>query len=171
MIKKEAVLHVQKGENRVKITGITPYIMDESVRVSIKGKSAVKVIDVKVEKTHLQKTQQEKVQKLQTKLDSLNERIKEHTNEIAGINSSSDFLKKVIPFAQNQKVSSAEVAEYARFLEKTLVENYAKVAKIEGKIKILLEEKKAVESELKDADFKRQKQGYSCHSPSQRRNQ
>ena len=82
------------------------------------------------------------MQKLQTKLDSLNERIKEHTNEIAGINSSSDFLKKVIPFAQNQKVSSAEVAEYARFLEKTLVENYAKVAKIEGKIKILLEEKK-----------------------------
>ena len=53
MIKKEAVLHVQKSENRVKITGITPYIMDESVRVSIKGKSAVKVIDVKVEKrTH-----------------------------------------------------------------------------------------------------------------------
>ena len=50
MIKKEAVLHVQKGENRVKITGITPYIMDESVQVSIKGKSAVKVIDVKVEK-------------------------------------------------------------------------------------------------------------------------
>ena len=27
--------------------------MDESVQVSIKGKSAVKVIDVKVEKTHL----------------------------------------------------------------------------------------------------------------------
>ena len=76
MIKKEAVLHVQKGENRVKITGITPYIMDESVQVGIKGKSAVKVIDVKVEKTHLPKTQQEKVQKLQTKLDSLNERIK-----------------------------------------------------------------------------------------------
>ena len=157
MIKKEAVFPVQKGENRVKITGITPYLMDESVQVSIKGKSAVKVIDVKVEKTHLQKTKQEKVHKLQTKLENLNERIKEHTNEIASINSSSDFLKKVIPFAQNQKVSSAEVAEYARFLEKTLAENYAKIAKIEGKIKILLEEKKAVESELKDAQISKEK--------------
>ena len=157
MIKKEAVFHVQKGENLVKITGITPYLMDESVQVSIKGKSAVKVIDVKVEKTHLQKTKQEKVHKLQTKLENLNERIKEHTNEIASINSSSDFLKKVIPFAQNQKVSSAEVAEYARFLEKTLAENYAKIAKIEGKIKILLEEKKAVESELKDAQTSKDK--------------
>ena len=51
--------------------------MDESVQVSIKGKSAVKVIDVKVEKTHLQKTKQEKVHKLQTKLENLNERIKD----------------------------------------------------------------------------------------------
>jgi len=29
MIKKEAVSQVQKGENRVKITGITPYLMDQ----------------------------------------------------------------------------------------------------------------------------------------------
>ena len=65
--------------------------MDESVQVSIKGKSAVKVIDVKVEKTHLQKTKQEKVHKLQTKLENLNERIKEAHYKIASINSSNDF--------------------------------------------------------------------------------
>lgn len=151
MIKKDAVIHVQKGENLVKITGITPHLIDDSVQVSIKNRSAVKVIDVKVEKTFLQKTQQEKFQKLQAKLDNLNERIKEHTNEIASINSSSDFLKKVIPFAQNQKVSSSEVAAHARFIEKNLSENYAKSARIELKIKTLQEEKKAVENELRDA--------------------
>jgi uncharacterized protein (TIGR02231 family) len=148
LIRKEAVCALQQGDNLVLITGITPHLLDESVQVSIRGKSPIRILDVKVERTHLQKVQPEKMKNLQERLDGLNGRIKAHSDEIAAINGASDFLKKVIPFSQNQKASPAEVERYARFLEKSLAENLGRAAKIEDRLKKLQEEKKAVESEL-----------------------
>lgn len=48
MIKKEARFHVKKGENTARISGLTPYLVDQSIQVSIEGKSAVKISEVKV---------------------------------------------------------------------------------------------------------------------------
>jgi uncharacterized protein (TIGR02231 family) len=75
--------------------------------------------------------------------------MKEHSNEISAINSSMEFLRMTVPFPQNQKVSEAEVEAHAKFIEKVLSGNYERVSKLESKIKKLLEEKKAVENELK----------------------
>lgn len=150
MIKKEARFPVKKGENIMRISGLTPYLVDQSVQVSIEGKSAVKISEVKVEETNLKKAPQEKILKLQAKLDNINELIKTASNEISVITSSSEFLKKVVPFSQNQKVTQSEVEAHARFLEKSLAGNYARISGIEVKLKKLQEEESTIENEMKD---------------------
>ena len=137
MIKKEAAVAVKKGENIIRISGLTANLTDESVQVNIKEKAAVRISGVRVEKTYLQKTMQDKIQKLQPRLDSINELIKEHSNEISAINSSIEFLKKTVPFPQNQKVTQSEVEGHAKFIEKSLSVSYDRTAKIENKIKML----------------------------------
>ena len=150
MIKKETVFTVKKGENIIRISGLTVNLTDESVQVNIKEKAAVRISDVRVEKTYLQRTIQDKIHKLQSRLDSINDRIKEHSNEISAINSSIEFLRKTVPFPQNQKITQAEVEGHAKFIEKSLSVNYERVAKLENKIKKLHEEKRALENELKN---------------------
>ncbi|HBR21355.1 MAG TPA: hypothetical protein DD713_02100, partial [Nitrospiraceae bacterium] len=155
MIKKEAGIAVKKGENIISISGLTVNLTDESVQVNIKEKAAVRISNVKIEKTYLQRTIQDKIQKLQSRLDSINEIINTNSNEISAINSSVEFLKKTVPFPQNQKVSQSEVESHAKFIEKVLSGNYERVAKLENKIKKLHEEKRAVENELKNLSSSR----------------
>lgn len=150
MIKKEARFHVKKGVNTARISGLTPYLVDQSVQVSIEGKSAVKISEVKVAETYLQKAPQDKILKLQAKLDNLDELMKTSSNEISVITSSNEFLKKVIPFSKNQKVTQSEVEAHARFLEKSLAGNYTRISGIEVKLKKLQEEKRTIENEMKD---------------------
>lgn len=150
MIKKEARVIIKKGENIVRITGLTPHLVDQSVQVSIEGKSAVGISEVKVAETYLKKAPPEKVKSLQSRLDSINELIKAGTNEISVITSANEFLKKVIPFSQNQKVLPSEVEAHAKFLEKTLAGNYERIAAIEDKMKKLQEEKATIENEMKN---------------------
>ena len=155
MIKKEATVAVKKGENIIRISGLTVNLTDESVQVNIKEKAAVRISSVRVEKTYLKKTMQDKIQKLQSRLESINELIKEHSNEVSAINSSIEFLKKTVPFPQNQKVTQSEVEGHAKFIEKSLSVSYDRIAKLENKIKKLHEEKRAVENELKNLNSSR----------------
>ncbi len=155
MIRKDAAVAVKKGENIIRVSGLTVNLTDESVQVNIKEKAAVRISDVRVEKTYLQKTMQDKIQKLQSRLESINELIKEHSNEISAINSSIEFLKKTVPFPQNQKVTQSEVEGHAKFIEKSLSVSYDRIAKLENKIKKLHEEKRAVENELKNLSSSR----------------
>ncbi|MBN2654162.1 MAG: mucoidy inhibitor MuiA family protein [Nitrospirae bacterium] len=149
MIKKEARFTLKKGENIIRIPGITPYLSDQSLQVKLSSKSAVKISEVQIEKTSLRKTSQEKMDKLKARLDAIDEPIKKSLNELSVISSADEFIKKLSPFAQNQKVSQAEVEAYAKFLEKSLTENNARKFKAEFKLKKLQEEKTAVEKEIK----------------------
>lgn len=150
MIKKEARFLVKKGENIVRIPGITPYLVDQSVQVSISGKAAVKISEIKVAETYLRKAPQDKIEKLQARLDNLEDLMKATSNEISSISSSNEFLKKVTPFSQNQNAAPAEVETHARFLEKSLAENYTRIAVIETKLKNLQKEKTTIEKEMND---------------------
>jgi len=149
MIKKQAVFPVKKGQNIIRISGITPNMVDASIQTSIKGGAGVKIADVKVEKTYLAKLTHEKTKKLKERLEKLEELIKTNTNEITVLNSSTDYLKKVAPFPQNQKITTSEIDAHVKFFTRSLSENYEKIAKAEVKLKKVLEEKKAVESELR----------------------
>ncbi|MBF0328889.1 MAG: mucoidy inhibitor MuiA family protein [Nitrospirae bacterium] len=149
LIKKESAVAVKKGENIISISGLTTNLTDGSVQVTIKEKGSVKISDVRVEKTYLQKTVNDKIENLQVKLDSINDLINTNSNEILAIKSSIEFLKKIVPFPQSQKVTQSEVETHAKFIEKSSSSNYERVAKLENNIKKLNEEKKTVENELK----------------------
>jgi len=148
MMTKEAVISVKKGENTIRISGLTPFLINESVQVSTIGQSDIGIADVTVEETFLKNTDQPGIKKLQSDLNEVNRQIKEATYQASVINNSNDFLKKVDPFPQNQKVTQAEIEAHTKFLEKSFSANYERIAGIETKVKKLNDEKTALESEL-----------------------
>ncbi len=150
MIKKQAVFSVTKGQNVVRISGITSNLVDASVQASLKGGAGVKIADVKVEKTYLAKVGREKSEKLKARLETLEATIKTNTDEIAALNGSIDFLKRITPFPQNQRTTPSEVDAHVKFLTRSLTDHYKKIAEVERTLKPLQEEKKAVEKELEN---------------------
>jgi len=51
MITKDASFSVKRGENVVRISGITPYLVDQSVQVSLLGQTDIAISEVTVEET------------------------------------------------------------------------------------------------------------------------
>ncbi|MDD4033493.1 MAG: mucoidy inhibitor MuiA family protein, partial [Bacteroidales bacterium] len=151
MIKKEASFPLKKGENLIKISGITPQMIDQSIQASILGKDIL-ITEVKVEETYLGKIQQEQLQKLQSRMDKLDEQIQKGENQIQAIRVSSDFYGKATPFPSNQRVLPADVDAYAKFIEKSLNENNTRITAIHSGLKKLIAEKAAIELELKNQE-------------------
>lgn len=148
MVKKEGKVSLKTGEHTLRIYGLTPNLINNSLQVKIEGGSAVKISDIKVEQTYLQKAEYEKVDKLQSKLDQITALLKIKSDEIAIVTATGDFLKRTSPFSQNQNISPSELEAHTAFLEKTLAENYNRITKIELHIKELQKEKALVEKEL-----------------------
>jgi uncharacterized protein (TIGR02231 family) len=148
MIAKETAFSVKRGENIIRITGITPYLVDQSVQVSLMGQTEMTIAEVTVEETFLKETEQPKLQKLQTELNNLNNQIREAVSQMTAINDASDFLKRVNPFPQSQKITTTDMEAHARFIEKSLSANFERTAVIEAKMKKLNDEKSALENDL-----------------------
>ncbi len=148
MITKDAAISVKKGENIIRISGITPNLVDQSVQVNLMGQPDMAISEVTVEETFLKETEQPKMQKLQSELNNVFNQINEATSQITVISSANDFLKKVDPFPQTQKVTTVEMDAHAKFLEKSLATNFERMTTIQIKVKKLNEEKSALENEL-----------------------
>ena len=148
MITKEATITVKRGENIIRISGITPNLVDQSVQVNLMGQPDLGISEIAVEETFLSKTEQPELQKLQKKLNELNDQIKDGTNQISVINSLNEFLNKVNPFPQSQKVTSTDMEVHTKFLEKSLSANLDRRATIEMRLKKLNEERGAIEKEM-----------------------
>ncbi len=148
MITKEATVSVKRGENIIRISGITSNLMDQSVQVNLMGQSDIGISEVVVDETYLNKTEQPELQKLQTTLNGINDQIKEGNNQISVLTNLNEFLNKVNPFPQSQKVSTIDLEVHAKFLEKSLSTNLDRKAAIEMKLKKLNEDKVAVEREI-----------------------
>ncbi len=161
LLNKEGKVSLKKGGNSIIIPDLTPNLIDNSLQVKIAGASTIKISDVKVEQTYLQKLQHENIEKLQSKLDQTSALLKTEMDEIAIVTSSNDFLKRTTPFSQNQKVLPSEIETYTKFFEKTLAENYNRIAKIEVHTKELQKEKTLLEKELDT--YKTPEQSKSIH--------
>lgn len=147
LINKEAKISLQKGENHIRLTGITRNLIDNSVQVSLSSKG-VKIANVSVEETYLGKTDQDKVQKLRAAFDGLQAQIAAAANEIAAINSSISFLQKIMPFPENARASTAEIGEHMNFIEKSMADNLARRTLVEGRLKKLNDDQQAIRKEL-----------------------
>ncbi len=150
MITKDASFSVKRGENTVRISGITPYLIDQSVQVSLLGQTDIAISEVTVEETFLKKTDQPAIQKLESELNIVKNQIKEGSSQLAVIRSANDFLTKVNPFPQNQKVTTVEMDAHAKYLEKSLTANFERITSIELRQTKLLMEKEALTNELEN---------------------
>lgn len=148
MITKEATASVKRGENIIRISGITSNLVDQSVQVNLMGQSDIGISEVVVDETYLNKTEQPELQKLQTSLNGIIEQIKEGNNQISVLTNLNEFLNKVNPFPQSQKITTADIEVHTKFLEKSLSTNLDRKAAIEVKLKKLNEDKVAVEKEM-----------------------
>ena len=148
MIAKETAFSVKRGENIIRIAGMTPHLVDQSVQVSLMGQTEMTIAEVTVEETFLKETEQPKLQKLQSELNNLNNQIRDAISQMTAINDASDFLKRVNPFPQSQKVTTTDMEAHAKFIEKSLSANFERTAVIDAKMKKLNDEKSALENEL-----------------------
>ena len=148
MITKEVTVSVKRGENIIRISGITSNLMDESVQVNLMGQSDLGISELVVDETFLNKTEQPELQKLQTTLNGINEQIKEGNNQISVLTNLNEFLNKVNPFPLSQKITTTDIEVHTKFLEKSLFTNLDRKAAIEVKLKKLNEDKVAVEKEI-----------------------
>ncbi|MGA9045835.1 mucoidy inhibitor MuiA family protein [Sulfuricurvum sp.] len=148
LIRKSANVSLKKGENTIRIRDLTQSVIDGSVQVKMLDPSSVKISDVKVDQTYLQKQSDENIEKVRAKLAETEALIQAGTDDTAAITNSIDFLKRISPFPKNQKVLPSELEAHTKFLEKALFERYGRIAKLDTRLKELREEKALLEKEL-----------------------
>ncbi len=146
-VSKVSTFKVKQGESIVKVSKLTPMLVDESVQVEIVRGSGVKILDVKVVETFLEVTEVEKVKRLRAKLDSLNRSSFEKAGKLEVITSKIEQLKKLSPLGQRFTIQ--EVESYFKFYERMLGENIKERIELQSEIEKLNEEKKRIEEELK----------------------
>lgn len=147
-VKKESTFSLTKGEHTLSVPDLTPDLISDSLQIKLSKSGNVKISDIKIEQTYLQKSGYDKTDKLQARLEQTLSAIKSKNDAISLIVSSNDFLKNTSPFSQNQKISESELKDHAAFLEKTLAENFHRIAKIETDLRELQKEKASIEKEL-----------------------
>ncbi len=148
---------VNKGENLIKLSGLPSSIANQSVQVEVVKGKGVKITDVKVEETYLEKPEVEKVSKLKAKIDSLNDLISLKVVEIEVVSGKIEFLKKLSPSLQVQRFTVTEIENYFKFYGKTLNENFKEKIKLEKELEKLKQEKKTLEDELGKITFVKEK--------------
>jgi len=147
IIKRETKITLKKGENVIKITGITSFADDDTVQAKVQ-KDTVKILDIRVEKSYIEKREREKEKELKQKIEKIEEEIKNLRGEESAINNYVEFLKKLSPFNTSQKLTLQEFEWFAGFISNALKTGYKRIAEIEVNIERFKEEKNNLEKEL-----------------------
>ncbi len=148
LVTKTISVHVEKGENLIRIGKLTPNILSQTVQVEVLKGRDVKISDVKVEETYLEKPEVEKIEKLKAKLDSLNDSINLKKGEIEVVLGVIEFLKEFPKVGQGQKFTTADFESYLKFYSKELKGNTKEKIRLEKELEKLNHEKKLIEDEL-----------------------
>lgn len=148
LITRSAVVSVNRGENQIKIGVFTPNLINQSVQLEILKGDGVRVGDVKVVETYLKKPEAQRESELKAKIDSLNNLISLKQGELEVVLGKIEFLKKLTPNLQAQKITMSEIESYFKFYGRALNENVKDKLKVEQEIDKLKAEKKKYEDEL-----------------------
>lgn len=132
MVTRTADVSLQKGENQIIFSNLTPDIKDETVRISANGNGKLKILDVKVERKFTAEIRQEKIKELQKQLDDLKSQMQVSTDQLAIYDSKKQFIESLkaesVKYA-NQKIlistnSQKEWTELLKFIDTNLNEIY-----------------------------------------------
>lgn len=145
LVKKEAKINLNKGENLISIDGLPASMINESVQVVIKG---AMLHDVGVQTTYLKKGDAQRIHTIKEKLESINNEINAKQNEIQALNTVIEYIKKgsTSPFSVN--MTAAQMQSILQLIEQHSNQSYAKIAKLQQALQKLKEEKERLEKEL-----------------------
>lgn len=147
MVKKTLHVAIDKGENRLELTGLTPSLIDASVQAGIRSPGKIRIVDIEVRRTALIKTDQERTKAVQAQIDAVDQELIQQGNALAVQKNSLSFLQKVVPFAQHQNTPFPIVRDYLVAMEQTMSERLNKVAEFEGVLTALNKKKSDLEKE------------------------
>jgi len=150
MVKKTLHVAIDKGENRLELTGLTPSLIDDSVQAGIRSAGKVRIVDIEVRRTALVKADEERTRGIQAQIDSVDQELVRQGNTLAVQKNSLAFLQKVVPFPQNQNTPFPTVRDYLVAMEQTMSERLSKVAELEGVITALNKKKSDLEKEKRN---------------------
>lgn len=152
MVTRQAKLDLPKGKHKIIFSNLTTDLQDESVRVSANGPGVIKILDMKVERGFTTEIQQEKVRRLQLKIDSLNLHLQMASDQIAIYDSKKEFVEALkaqsIKYI-NQKMlmttsSPKNWSEMLRFVDKNLSKIYDGLRKQRYKKQIIEQQIKTI---------------------------
>jgi uncharacterized protein (TIGR02231 family) len=127
---------------------LTQNLIERSVQVEVVKGEGVKIYDVEVEETYLEKPEIEKINRLKAKIDSLNDLISWRQSELDVVLGKIEFLKNLAPALKGQSLTVTNVESYFKFYAKNLDENVRGKVELEKEINRLKSEKKILEDEL-----------------------
>lgn len=148
LIQRSGRVSLKKGENTLRIPGLSPQMIDHSLQLRLSDPASVKITDVNVKQTYLRKPSGDTLEKLRAQLAETETLIQNGSGEIAAIQDAVDFIKRQSPFPQDRRVSLSELEAHAKFLEKTTARQYLRLAVLETRLRELREEKTRLEKEL-----------------------
>lgn len=93
MVTREAELNLTKGNHTIIFSNLTHDLQDETVRLSVTGVGITKILDVKVERRFTTTIQNERIQTLKHKMDSLKFELLIVSDQTAVLNSKKDFIE------------------------------------------------------------------------------
>jgi uncharacterized protein (TIGR02231 family) len=148
LITREATVPVKRGENLIQVPGLSRYLTDRSVQAGFAGRSDLVITEVKVDTTHLNTSEPAEVKALRDRLEVVENQIRNESDKVESIRSANEYLKKTVPFAQGQKVSTLEMESFLSFLEKTLNQNFTRLGSVQSRLAELNKERAALNAEL-----------------------
>ena len=150
MVKKSLPVAIDKGENTLELTGLTPSLIDASVQAGLRNAGKVRIVDIEVRRTALIKTDQERSKEVQAQIDKIDLELVRQGNALTVHKNSLAFLQKVVPFPQNQNTSFPTVRDYLVALEQAMADRLGKVAEVEQAITTLNKKKAELEKEKRN---------------------
>ncbi len=157
MVTRQGSVHLPRGAFRLVLSPLPSELLDESVRVSGKGTASVKILDVKVETEFTPVIQQEALQKLQAKLDSLQWEDQSVSDRITILESQKSFIESLKAESAGEinknmiinKPSVQDLQELLNFLRSNLSNIYADLRKEKLHQKKIENEKRIFERQEK----------------------
>jgi len=149
LLQRKALVELQRGENRLIISGLTASLIENSLQAVLKPAIDFQITDLKIERTGLQKPVQEKITQLQKDLQKVQEEITRTENLRQTKQLAHNLLAKTPFYGQEKRMTVNEILEMKKFLESNLVTILSEISSLERELEKLKEQKQKLENEIR----------------------
>ncbi len=122
-VERSAEAKIAQGDQTIIVRNLPNTIFDHTVRVAARGTADASILEVKVDREYLAENTEARVAALRTKIDSVNDALRELNDKMSVINAERDFVNaQKNPVTGGTKATAAELAAMVRFVESSLTQ-------------------------------------------------